>query len=215
MMDWDGGDRPPADMDLAERAIAAAQRRRTRRTVIVGAGLLAAFTAVAIPVLSGLSTGNGAEADPTRPVDASRYVPTHTVAAPASARARIYAAALTNGPHPQRIDAPLYVRDQVCATVVTKPGAPCDDAAIPVAVQREVSRLVGPTVRFAANPRVPLDAGDRAVIVFGRLTIKGDGATLGIEVLCGPLCGQGQTLVLSERVGQWRVTGTTGAEWIS
>jgi hypothetical protein len=40
-------------------------------------------------------------------------------------------------------------------------------------------------------------------------------ATLGIEMFCGPLCGDGKTLVLARTDDGWRVTGTTGPEWIS
>jgi hypothetical protein len=129
--------------------------------------------------------------------------------------AQIYAAALVGGPSSSKSPVRIYVRDHVCTAVPTNPGVQCDDRPISAEVQRSVRKLLGNKVEFVAHTQAPRRQGVSAVIVFGALTVTGAHATLGMEVLCGPLCGQGETLVLTRRDGRWRVTGTTGPEWIS
>jgi hypothetical protein len=124
-------------------------------------------------------------------------------------------AALSWGRDPQLAEDDVYVRDRVCESMITEPGSQCDDGPIPVDVQRQVGSLTGYPVHFVRLPRSPENVHAPALVIFGALAIVEDRATLGMEILCGPLCGQGRTLVLARTAAGWQVTGSTGPEWIS
>jgi hypothetical protein len=68
---------------------------------------------------------------------------------------------------------------------------------------------------FAADPPVPHGSDQAEVVQFGRLSVAGDGARLGIVTLCGALCSEGATLRLRFSAGRWRVAGTVGPRWVS
>jgi hypothetical protein len=206
MTAWDDIDESDAGEELADRVVSRVGRRRTRRRVVTGVAV-AAVVAVALLFLSG---GGGAPAAS----GGSDVVPTTRSAPSVSERAQIYVAALSRNLHPGVARVPIYVHSHVSRSVATAP-AGCDDGGIPVDVQREVTAMLGDAVRFIPQAPNPQGVEDPAVITFGELVVAGDHATLGTQTLCGPLCGQGQTLVLAKAQGTWRVTGTAGPEWIS
>jgi hypothetical protein len=199
-------DESDAGEELADRVVSQVRRRRTRRRVVTVAAV-AAVVAVALLFHSG---GGGAPAAS----GGSDAVHTTRSAPSVSERAQIYVAALSRNLHPGVARVPIYVHIHVCRSVASAP-AGCDDGGIPVDVQREVTAMLGDAVRFIPQAPNPQGVEDPAVITFGELAVAGDHATLGMQTLCGPLCGQGQTLVLAKAQGTWRVTGTTGPEWIS
>jgi hypothetical protein len=206
MTAWDDIDESDAGEELADRVVSRVGRRRTRRRVVTGVAV-AAVVAVALLFQSG---GGGAPAAS----GGSDVVHTTRSAPSVSERAQIYVAALSRHLHPGAARVPIYVHSSVCRSVASAP-AGCDDGGIPVDVQREVTAMLGDAVRFIPQAPNPQGVEDPAVITFGELVVAGDHATLGMQTLCGPLCGQGQTLVLAKAQGTWRVTGTTGPEWIS
>jgi hypothetical protein len=142
-------------------------------------------------------------------------MPGTSMAVTSSERGAIYAAAIGGGRTPEPVRAQIFVRDHTCGSVPLRRGVPCSDTPIPVDVQRMVRKLLGTRVQFSDHPPNPSGSGDPTVIVFGDLRVTGHRATLGMELLCGPLRGNGRTLVLTRRAGQWQVTGSTGPEWIS
>jgi hypothetical protein len=210
--EWDLPDGLSDEEQLADRTVSADRRRRLRHSAWIVGGLLTVAVAVALPVLT--ARGNRPASAATAP------------AAPASAliggtgshfsdQAAIYAAALRHHSAP---DTPteVLVHDHVCATVISKPGSQCLDSAIPMSVRREVAQLLPFPVRFVAQRWGPRTGRATSLIVFGTLTINGGAAaTLGVETLCGPMCGEGETLVLARSATGWRVTGTTGPAWIT
>ncbi len=82
-------------------------------------------------------------------------------------------------------------------------------------MKAQVLALAGPGVRFVADPPFPRRMGDAPVVTFGALHIHGSHASLAVGMTCGPLCGRGRTFVLVRAGDSWRITGTTGPEWIS
>jgi hypothetical protein len=93
--------------------------------------------------------------------------------------------------------------------------AKCADQVIPARVRRIVMARVGPGLRFAAQPPAPRRAGDPLVVQFGRLVLRRKNARVGVETLCGPGCGEGQTLLLRRSGGRWHVAGSVGPRWVS
>jgi hypothetical protein len=102
----------------------------------------------------------------------------------------------------------------VCVAVAGRLRDSCAGHPIPATVRAAVTERLGPEVRFVDTPPDPNQLGDPSVVTFGRLEVHGPAARLGMQVLCGPLCGQGTLLVLRLRNGHWQVTGTTGPRWI-
>lgn len=200
-----------AEEVLADRVVAAGRRRRRRRSTVIVGGLLAAAIAVAVPMLvvaSGRVTADVAAAGTNAPARAGG------ASSPVSDRAAIYAAALRAHWAPSTPSA-AFVRDQVCTTVISKPMSQCADSPIPMSVRREVARLLPFPVHFLAQRWGPQTGQVTSLIVFGTMSVAGDRATLAIEIFCGPMCGEGKTLVLARTNEIWRVTGTTGREWIT
>jgi hypothetical protein len=126
-------------------------------------------------------------------------------------RVGAYVAAL--GGRPPARD--VYVRASICPEIVATAGADCRSEPIPADIQRAVRRRLGPRVTFRTDPPFPARPDDPPVYVLGALTVVGDSARIGRATLCGSLCGEGVTLTLARRHGQWRVTGQTGPMWIS
>jgi hypothetical protein len=57
-------------------------------------------------------------------------------------------------------------------------------------------------------------ARHRSYLRFGRLTVHGDRATLQVNVICVPLCGHGDALILHRADDQWRVVAVRPT-WVS
>jgi hypothetical protein len=204
----------PEEM-LADRVLTADRRRRRRRSAWIVGGVLTAAIAVAVPLLAvrdGGVGGGDAAAAPAGTTSNAAAGATNRV----SDQALIYAAALSyraTGPSDRE---EVFVRDYVCKTVITKPGSQCADSPIPMSVRREMAQLLPFPVRFVAQEWGPRNGPEKSLTVFGTLAIAhGNRATLGIETLCGLLCGEGKTLVLSRTGDGWQVTGDTGPDWIS
>jgi hypothetical protein len=215
-VDWEALEAEFADIDaeladgwvLPEQVAAAAHRRRRQVVLycVIAAMVVAAALVSMLLVLL-----------PTRPISTAAQPSVRPAASAPSAptQASVYAAVLT-GPRRQGIVRPVWVASSICRSIPTTPkAATCADAAIPPAVQRKVEELLGPQLRFTASPPLPRHPGDAPVVEFGRLDVRGDWARLGIETFCGPVCGEGQTLVLRLRGGHWRVTGSVGPRWVS
>jgi hypothetical protein len=194
---------------LADRVLARVRRRQARRIGWTVGAVLLVGVAVVLPIAWPSRDAGPAIAQATRGSG-----PTSSGARPSVLveRAEIYAAALAGLAGPGRR---VQVRGRVCAGDATGPVAACTGEPIPAAVAHEVSRLVRGGVRFVEQPRRPYRPGDPPVVTFGPLDIAGPRASLRRELLCGPLCGQGETLVLRRIDGRWRVTGTQGPEWVS
>jgi hypothetical protein len=218
MPQWHSPDELSVEEVLADRVLAAGSRCRRRRSAWMVGGVLTVEIAVAAPVLAARD-GHPALAADTRGSTAAGHTSRSALPAgsssPISGRAAIYAAALIHR-STGSVHADVYVRDQVCATVISKPGSQCADSAVPTRVRRELAQLLPFPVHFVAQRWGPRTGWVKSLIVFGSLTItQPDRATLGIETLCGPLCGDGKTLVLARTGDGWRVTGQTGPDWIS
>jgi hypothetical protein len=201
------------DEELVFRVISGGRRRRRLRAAALTAVGLGIAALVAIPVLR--SSGDaGAPAAAAGPSAASTMIEQR----PGGLRwfdeqAEIYAAALrTVSSGNESADVSVHI----CRTIGAQPApAGCDDGALSLDVQQQISSALAGRVRFVQDVDAAADTAASPVVVFGRLTINDNGARLAIEILCGPLCGQGQTLQLARVGGAWTVTGTTGPSWIS
>lgn len=162
---------------------------------------------------------------PSDRVTPPHATPPHTYAIPPrsttppparSPVAEVYIAALGGRAHPEDRGAEpqTYVRDRAyCSEALARP--PCRPSPIPADVQAAVVAALGPRVHFTAHPPKHPDFRTRSVVTLGPPAIKGDRAIVTVETSCGPLCGQGETLVLGRRGGHWVRTGVTGPSWIS
>lgn len=207
-------DKTPVEEELVLRVVNAGRRQRLRRFALLATTLLVAggLAAGAIAIFAGAPRGPGATADGK---DTPRVPPPGTTQV-VSDRAQIYAAALEHAGMSRETRHPLLVRTHICTTVAQAPaGQECDDGIIPPDVQQAVVTSLGDAVRFADDPPFPRDPGDSTIVVFGELVLTGDQAELGMEYGCGPLCGQGSTLLLDRSDGAWTVTGASGSGWIS
>jgi hypothetical protein len=215
-VDWEALEAEFADIDaeiadgwVLPQQVAAAAHRRRRRAVLCAVVAAMVVTSAVVSVLLVLL--------PNRPISPAgqQFVRPAMARLSAVTLASIYAAALA-GPRPHPLARRVWVASTICRSIPTTPkAAACADGLIPSAVQRRVETLLGPRLRFASKPPVPRRPGDAPVVEFGRLDVRGDQAWLGVETLCGPLCGEGQTLVLRLRGGYWRVTGSVGPRWVS
>ncbi len=107
-----------------------------------------------------------------------------------------------------------YVFDHtVCSQALRQP--PCPPAPIPDSVQAQVVSALGPEVVFTAKPPTRLSLRNQIVVTLGAPKIADDRATVTVETNCGPLCGEGEVVVLARRGAGWVRTGTTGPHWIS
>lgn len=205
MTEWEELDAAPT---LADRVLARVRRRQARRLGwTVGAALLMAF-AVALPIAWPSREAGPATAEATRGPAPMPNGGTSTQS-PVVERAEIYAAVLSGLAGSHRV---VQVQARVCAD---EPSGATRCTAIPAAVVREVDRRLPGQVRFVEHPRSPFRSGDPAVVTFGRLDVTGARATLHRDLVCGSLCGQGETLILSRVDGRWQVTGTEGPDWVS
>lgn len=210
MMDWN---RHEAEIEsahrtrLADGALEAARRRRQRRRGLTGAGALAVAAAVLVPLLT-VDAGPRVIAGQPRAdsVDAS----------PPPTRgpdiADIYLDVL-GGP---RVSSSHEVRvlDRECADVPSRPTVDCQGPPIPARVQARVVAEVGSHLRFVASVEWPTDIGQPAIVGFGPLHVSGTSATLGVESVCGPLCGSGDRRTFAVRDGRWVQVGSEPT-WIS
>lgn len=110
----------------------------------------------------------------------------------------------------------VFVMDHSCGDVGKGPRFDCSGPAIPAGVQARIRAALGRAVRFGSAPPPDMQPDLRSMIVgFGEPMIVGDHARLGMEVSCGPLCGDGSTYLLARSGGVWHITGRTGPHWIS
>lgn len=84
---------------------------------------------------------------------------------------------------------------------------------LPAGVRRALQHRFGGRVRFAAAPVAVTRARPGVVLHDGR--VDGDRARVDRDYLCGPLCGEGTRLLLARSAAGWRVTGTSGPNWVS
>lgn len=213
MVDWDRLER---ELDGAWSFPAG--RPAVRRLLPLAVAAIVVVGAVAAAAVVVLSRHPGSvPKTPSRPVPpVAGKIPPTTAAAPAGTRAAIYAAVLSGGSAARPLRRPVWVRSAVCAAVPAGPSAAdCAGAPIPAEVRRQVVAILGTNVQFAADPPAPSGPGDAPVFQFGRLTLRGDAARVGVETRCGPRCGEGETLRLQFVDAAWRVVGTAGTEWVS
>lgn len=178
-------------------------RRRRTRWAMAGAG--AAVVAIAVPMALALrhsTSGGGGAGGPTGISD----------------EARIYAAVIAGRPHAEvgRAAEPIYVIDEFCTGMIDIEGGkrgPCAAGHIPTALQQQIRRITEDRVRFTHSPPTP--AAHSPMIRIGTATLTGDRAQVPVDVSCGPLCGQGDTKVVTRHGAEWRVTGVAGYAWIS
>jgi hypothetical protein len=199
----------------------ARHRRRTRWAVLAGAAVaLAVAVPVVVVVSHPVTAGHPVAADRRKtmvpPSPPSRLTPTgkrQTV----SDEARIYAAVIGGGRSgADRKSKPIYVMDRFCTGLMDLHSAgrgPCRPGPIPIEMQRQIRSISGAAVRFTASAPQPSLAAP--VVTIGTATIDGDRAQVTVDMECGPLCGQGETSILTRYGDEWRVTGSTGPAWIS
>lgn len=128
--------------------------------------------------------------------------------------ARIYAAALTSHGLPRS----TYLVARFCTGMVEIASrGPCRPGPMSAALRRDLVRLVGPRLRITSHPPrvVPARRIEPSVIRLGTADLHGATARVAIDYYCGPLCGQGMTLILKRTGDHWAVTGQTGYGWIS
>jgi hypothetical protein len=192
------------DGHLAELLLDQDEQRR-RGWLFVVLGVLVSALAITVPfALSSRASGSTGEAAPP--------------GGGAATQVGLYVAALSGGPAPHRLAHRIYVRDRVCADVVSMPVSRCHGPSVPATVQRRVRAVLGPAVVFRADPPSPAVTGV-PVVTFGPLQPRSPVGRvpvhLQMQTVCGARCGQGQTLVLRRHDGRWQVSGTTGPEWVS
>lgn len=208
MIDWERLEAEIAGDDIAARVVAAARRNRLRRrlvTLAIAAAVAAGAILLAVQLVPDDEHASAADKNATVPVAVQGK----------SSRADIYAAALSGGARTRPLRNLVFVRDHICGDIPHEPGTACSGAAIPDGVQDAVTSVLGPEVRFLTTPPAPVELGDPTVVTFGTLRVRGSTAHLGMETQCGPLCGEGETLLLELHGGHWAVVGATGPRWIS
>jgi hypothetical protein len=129
--------------------------------------------------------------------------------------ARIYAAAV--GGHVARLHRTTYLIGHFCTGMVDIASrGPCRAGPISAGMRHALVRLLGSRLRITerAPSTVPGRRGP-VVIRLGSADVRGTTARVPIDTYCGPLCGEGMTLILKRTGGQWAVSGQTGFSWIS
>lgn len=219
-MDWERLEAEFADLPVADVAPSLADRivARARRHAAQRAALAAALAFLMAAVLLTLAFLVVLHREPTDVYPRGR--PPLAQAQPnANTQAQIYAAALSGAARPRRLPRPMWVDSRVCAavplTLPTRSRTTCADGVIPATVRREVVAVLGARLRFALQPPVPRGPGDPPVVQFGRMVVRGDRARLGVETRCGPVCGEGETLLLGRQDGRWQVLRSVGPRWVS
>ena len=142
--------------------------------------------------------------------------PTTTPAPPVSDVAAVFLAVLGGEPDPGSSDpgTRMYIRDHtVCSQLLRQP--PCPPVLIPHDVRDQIVDVLGPQVVFTPSPPTRLSPGRAIAVTLGAPKIDGDRASVSVETNCGPLCGLGETVVLTRTSDGWKRTGTTGSSWIS
>jgi hypothetical protein len=141
---------------------------------------------------------------------------------PVSDEARLYAAAL-GGPDDRNVASKLrrvtYLVAQFCTGMIDiEKRGPCRPGPIPAGLQRYLQRLMGPGLRITDDPPVPRltrRIGGTVIVQLGRADVHGTRALVAVDYHCGPVCGQGETLVLTRTSHAWAITGHSGQAWIS
>jgi hypothetical protein len=186
--------------------------RRPGRLMLLLVGVVA--VAVAIPLALTIADSHDpvSAARPTTPLETAPLGQLPGGVGWATEQAQIYAVAI-DAVAPGR--ATVSARIRICRAPANRmPGQRCADGVIPIDVRRRIVALLGGRVNFVQNRPSPARRGDPPVIVLGRSPVGGATATLDVDVRCGPMCGQGETLVLSRSGGAWQVTGRSGI-WVS
>jgi hypothetical protein len=200
----------------------ARHRRHVRWAVVAGVVVTLAVAApVAVVVSHPQTAGHPVAADqprtvgPTSPPGRTRSAT--RPAAEVADQAQIYAVVIRGGStSTSGNDKPIYVMDEFCTGLMDLSSGsrgPCEPGPIPVRLQKEIGRIAGPGVRFVHS--APQPHVGSPVVTIGTATIDGDRAQVTVDEECGPLCGQGETTVLTRQGHEWRVTGSTGPAWIS
>jgi len=229
-IDWDRLERELAGEPAPRRWSLRARRVRSMPRPRRGALVTALLAVLTLGLAAGLVVGAARllASDPGR-IGGGRISPARATSSArpgvagrptgVSTRAEICAAALGAAGIRRPLRRTVWVRTTICASVPTSPAsAACDDGRIPAGVRRAVRRLLGPRVRFAADPVTPPRPGRGglvAVVQFGRLRLHGASAELGVETVCAALCGEGERLRLRRHDGRWQVAATVGPRWVS
>ena len=204
---------------LADGAVRGARRIRFRRwTVAISAiALIAGSAAAAAVLLTAPTTPLAPTASATAGADAQGGGGRIPQAYASSSEAALYIAALRGRPTPGAgMDlGGVYVENVRCTSA--EPGETCDPDPMPMELQTEIRRAV-PEVHFVTRAEA-VDLHGVVLVRFGQITYSDGSATrayVPIAVHCGPLCGEGTTLVLARQQDEaWKVIGTTGLSWIS
>jgi len=206
-------DQAVVEEELVLRVVNAGRRQRLRRLAltatiaVVAGGLIAG----AIALFANAPQRSAPTADEQRD---TKVVVHPGTPQPVSDQAQIYAAALREV-SPGTTD--VYIRIHTCDSAARFPASDdCLDARLPDDVQRDLDALVPANVSFVEQRVNPVEVDDPPLVIFGALEESGSTAKLGYELMCGPLCGQGETLLLTRQAdGRWQVTGREGPSWIS
>lgn len=173
--------------------------RNVRLAVALATIMLLALT-IPVVVLAGRTTEG-------RPL-AVTAIP---VARPDTSTARIYAEVLDSVGGSGRV----YVSTRLCAGMVDIARGrrgPCVPGTIGPRLQQQIRAATGGRLVFATRPPQP---GPAVVVRLGSVTITGARAEVAYDLNCGPLCGHGETVLLTRTGGQWSRTGTGDYSWIS
>ena len=169
-------------------------RRNTRCAITIGVIMLVLLMIVVVGALVGRQTDG-------RPSGGSR-----------TGEAQIFARLLGGSSGTARV----FVSDRFCdglLEVETGKRGSCLAGPIPASLQRQIRTITGTRVVFTGQLPQP---GPSVVVHFGTALIVDDHAAVAYDVNCGPLCGSGETALLTRVDGDWVRTGTgKGYQWIS
>jgi hypothetical protein len=183
---------------------------------------------LAVALMATACSSNGSaqqESPPTAPHSTPQATPPTTDSVPSqsvSDEARLYAAAL-GGPDRGNVASKMrrvtYLIAHFCTGMIAiDRRGPCNAGPIAPGLQRELLRVMGPGLRITDNPPQPQlkgRMGGTVIVQFGSADVHGNEARVAVDYRCGPLCGQGETLVLTRTGEVWTITGHTGRSWIS
>lgn len=217
-------DAPQPDARHAEAVLQVARRARRRRRSGALFAATAGTAAVAIVATAALHGSGDDRQHATVPakspvVSMKPHLPSSSATAYATAVRTIARAGGGTAPHV------LYVLDHTCANVITQQPGGCHARALPPALRSDLRQALAgyAPVTFIADARTvtgsPQDGltvkNGGAVITLGPAEMEKDTATVPLSVRRGGLDGRGLTYLLSRQDSGWKVTGTTGADWIS
>jgi hypothetical protein len=169
----------------------------------------------------GSAASSGTPTSPAAPPSSSPPSSSPPPSTPAaSEQAQIYAAALgERSAVASQLRRVTYLIAHFCSGMVDiGDRGPCRPGPVPEGMQQQLRRLVGPNLRITDNPPTidPRQRFPRAVVVqFGTADVHDGSARLPVDYRCGPMCGSGDTLLLTRTGGRWHVTGHVGPAWTS